>query len=603
MIDLKTVRKAWSLLDKQERRNAVKVLAVMIMGAVASASMIGSIFPFLSVLTDTKYIDQTPALKWVYEAGRFKSEYQFLLALGLASIAVIILSNLVLIFQSWVVARYTQMRIYSISRQLFENYLGQDYEFFIRKHTTALSTKILSEAEQVVVRYLWPFGELISATLTVLAILGTLMAVRPLVAAVTIGLFATMYAIVVLTTRRYVRKMGQVRAHENQRRFHIAGEAFGAIKYLKLLGREETYLDNFSKSSLNMARVQVGIGVVSQVPRYLIQIVAFGGVILLCLVLIDPRSPNDNYSLGNVLPLIGILAFAGQRLMPELQRIYQSSTEMTYGAALVERVYADLCGSRRHAVVRGTLERLPLEHTLVLDRISYTYPQSDRASLTETSLTMRSGERIGFVGLSGAGKTTLVDIMLGLLRPGSGTLSVDGVELTPQNLRSWQQALGYVPQDIFLSDSTLYENIAFGLREDEIDRDRVVHSAQLASLHDFIISQLPDGYSTRIGERGVRLSGGQRQRIGIARALYTGASLIIFDEATSSLDNLTEREVMAAIDALPENKTIVIIAHRLSTVKSCDRIVLLHAGKVEDVGSWDELYFRNQRFRELTASE
>ncbi|TQE93854.1 MAG: ATP-binding cassette domain-containing protein, partial [Spiribacter salinus] len=222
--------------------------------------------------------------------------------------------------------------------------------------------------------------------------------------------------------------------------------------------------------------------------------------------------------------------------------------------------------------------------------------------LRDIGLTIHAGERIGVVGASGAGKTTLADVVLGLLAPQAGTIRADGAEITPETLRAWQQTVGYVPQDIFLTDASLSENIALGLRPEEIDEAKVERAARIAQLHDFAMAELPDGYATLIGERGVRLSGGQRQRIGIARALYHDADLIVFDEATSALDNLTEREVMTSIDALPGDKTILMIAHRLSTVKVCDRIVVMERGEVAGVGSWEDLVERNAAFRALAEA-
>ena len=596
---VQAISKAWSLLDPQERRNALKLLAVMIVAAFASAAMVGSVFPFLSVLSDPDLVDEVPALAWAYEAGGFTSDYGFLVALGLGAIALIVLSNLILILNTWAVARYTQMRVHSISRRLLAHYLAQPYEFFLNRHSGDMSTNILGEAQQLVGQFLRPLAELISATLTVLAVVATLVVIEPVVATATIATFAAIYGGVMLVSRRYVRAMGQRRARANEARFRIAGEALGGIKDVKLLGRESGYLDRFGGPSSEMARAQIGVSVLSQAPRYAIQIVAFGGIILLCLLLLDPAGLQEREALGGILPVLGVLAFAGQRLMPELQKLYQSATQMTFGAAALDRVHADLTDGAEARLERRQPEPLGLSQRLALQDVTYRYPGSDRAGLTEVTLSIRAGERIGIVGASGAGKTTLADIVLGLLTPQAGELVVDGTAVTPDRLRAWQRSVGYVPQDIFLTDGSLSENIALGLRPEEIEPDRVETAARIARIHDFAVTELADGYATRIGERGVRLSGGQRQRIGIARALYHDADLIVFDEATSALDTLTEREVMDAIKALPGEKTVLMIAHRLSTLKVCDRIVVMEAGDVAGMGPWEDLVTRNRVFQKL----
>jgi ABC-type multidrug transport system fused ATPase/permease subunit len=587
------LKKVWALLDAQERRNALKVLAVTVVGAFASAVMVGSVYPFLAVLSNPGLIEDVPALAWAFETGGFTSDYGFMFALGLGAIGIIIVSNVFLIIQTWAVTRYTQMRVHSISRRLLEKYLAQPYEYFLGRHSGDMSTTLLAEAQQVVGQFLRPMAEAISASLTVTAVATTLLLADPLVATVSIGLFALTYATITILTRRYLRVLGITRAAANVERFRISGEALNGIKDIKLLGREHIYLDRFSASSIRMAQSQVGVGVLSQVPRF----------IILCLVLLDPEGLQEREALGSILPLIGLLAFAGQRLMPELQKLYQSIVQMTAGLAALERVYEDLHGGTDTKLDRTQPTPLGLRDALELASVSYSYPNTEVAGIRDVSLKIRAGEHIGIVGASGAGKTTLADVVLGLLIPQVGTLRADGVDITSETLRAWQQSVGYVQQDIFLTDASLAENIALGMNHDELDPLKIEHCARVAQLHEFVENELANGYQTVIGERGVRLSGGQRQRIGIARALYHDANLIVFDEATSALDNLTEREVMEAIEALPDDKTILIIAHRFSTVRHCDRILVLKQGRAAAMGTWEALTRESDEFRALAGSE
>lgn len=599
MSDKSVFRKAWELLDARERRNALIVLVIMIVSAFAAAGMVGSIFPFLSVLSDPDLIQRNGFLAAAYAWGGFTSDFDFVVVLGICSIGVIVVSSAMLLVNTWAVTRFTQMRMHTISHRLLAHYLAQPYEFFLSRHSGDMSTNILSEAERVVSDFVYPAMMLISSLLTVFSVVAILMVANPLVAALALGIFGTIYLTAVLFTRRLINRLGQERATANAERFRIAGEALGGVKDIKLLGREAAYIDRYGGPSIITARTQARVALFAQGPRFVIQMVGFGGMIVLALVLLDPGQFGKRDALAGLLPLLGLLAFAGQRLLPELQVAYHALTTLNAGSASLERVHADLTSTPGQRVDRAAPPPMRLTRDLVLDEVTYAYPGATLPGLDGLSATILAGERIGIIGTSGAGKTTLADVVLGLLVPQSGLLMVDGAALGPHNLRGWQRAIGYVPQDIFLTDASLAENIALGLRPEEIDLERVERAARSAMLHEFVMRELPDHYATRIGERGVRLSGGQRQRIGIARALYHDADLILFDEATSALDNLTEADVMAAIEQLPGDKTVLIIAHRLSTVKRCDRIIMLDKGHIAATGSWDQLQTENALFRKL----
>lgn len=601
MIDLSSWKKAWALLDARERRNAWIVLAVIIIGALASAVMVGSVMPFLAVMADPSRIETTPALAWAYEALGFTSVYGFLVGLGLASFGVIVVSSLIQIAKTWAVARFAMMRIHSISYRLLASYLAQPYAFFLNRHSGEMGPRVLTESEHVVTRFLRPAAEFVASSLTTLAIVGLLLWVEPIVAVVSFVVLGGSYMLIFRVKRRSLKGLGQMRVEANHQRFRLANESLTGIKDIKLLGREHAYLERYAVPSVRMAQAMVKITVLSQVPQFALQAVALGGVILLCLLLIDPAGVASGSALGGLLPILGVFAFAGQRLMPELSKLYLSLAEMQAGSASVDVVHEDLVQRRN----QGQLPRkapvgLGLKMALDLEDISFSYPNAEQAGLRGVSLSIKAGEKIGIVGSTGAGKTTLADIILGLLEPSQGRLVVDQSEITKDNIGAWMQSVGYVPQDIFLTDAPVAENIALGVVPAAIDQDRVRKAARIARIDQFIMDELPEGYQTHIGERGVRLSGGQRQRIGIARALYHDADLIVFDEATSALDNLTEQEVMDAIDALPGDKTVLMIAHRLSTVKRCDRIVLLKRGQMEAVGSWDNLILESADFRSMT---
>jgi ATP-binding cassette, subfamily B, bacterial PglK len=600
MIDRSVLRKGWEMLDARERRVAVLVLVVVVLSALSSALMVGSVLPFLTVLADPGRIATTPALAWAFEAGGFAEPYDFLVALGLGSLGVIAAASAVQILRAFVVTRFALMQVHRLSHRLLAVYLGQPYEFFLDRHSGDLGTKILSESGEVVNRFYRPAADAVAAAFTIAALVGLLLWVDPVVALVAFAVLGASYALIYSLSRRALARLGQRRAEVNRERYRLAGEALGGVKDIKLLGHEARYVDRYARPSAELARSQTLVTVWSEVPIHGLYALAFGGMIVLCLALMDRAALQAGAALGGILPLLGVFAFAGQRLMPELSRLYISLTSLQYGAAAVDTVHADLIG-RAGPPPAADAGAISLSEGIRFEGIGYRYPGGETAGLDGITLDIRAGERIGVVGSSGAGKSTLADVLLGLLRPTEGRLVVDGVPITQANVRAWQRRVGYVPQDIFLTDATVAENIALGLAPGEIDRERLCAAARTAQLDRFIEEVLPQGYDTMVGERGVRLSGGQKQRIGIARALYHDADLIVFDEATSALDNLTEQDVMAAIGALPGDKTIVVIAHRMTTVRGCDRILVMRGGRRVDFAPWADLAAGSEEFRKLAG--
>lgn len=598
-----TWRRAWLLLTPLERRKALRVLAVIIVASLSSAVTVVSILPFLTVLADPSQIQQVAFLRFTYEALGFTSDYSFLIAVGVGSLVVIILTNALQVLKVYAITSFSFTQSYLFSHRLLGRYLRQPYEFFLDSHTGDMNKGILSEAAQIVNQFYRPLAELIAGLLSTIAILTVVILVNPVVAGSALLLLGGIYAVIYGTARNFMRRIGKERVRLNAQRYRITGEVLGGIKDIKLLGHEVTYLDRFAEPAAAIARRQTQMTFISGLPQFAVQSVAFGGIILLCLLLVERSAYETGAPLGDLLPLVGVFAFAGQRILPELAKIYNTFSRLQYGLGVVDSITEDFQRTANGQPLPRTLPPgIGLRDRLELENVSYSYPNAEGAGLHDVSLKIFRGERIGIVGSTGAGKTTLADIVLGLLAPQQGEMRADGTPITADNLRAWQQSVGYVPQDIFLTDSTITQNIALGVPQSDVDHERASRCAKLAQLHDFITSELPAGYDTTVGERGVRLSGGQRQRIGIARALYHDADLIVFDEATSALDNLTERDVMDAIAALPGDKTIMMIAHRLSTVRQCDRIAVLHHGRLLGLGPWDSLISDNPHFRRIVEA-
>ena len=597
-----TTRKAVALLTPAERRSGALVVAIGILAAITSAGMVGSVLPFLTVLSDPDSISEIGALNRAYTVLGYTSARDFLVGLGVFSVLAIVFSSAVQMLKTFAVARFTSALVQSLSCRLLERYLGQPYEFFIDRHSGELSATLLDEASELVRQFFRPAEEFVSALLTTFAVIAVLAWIDARTAFLAVALIGGAYGASFAVVRRQIRRIGKERAAANRIRYQAASEALQGIKDVKVLGRERAFLDRFNAPSNTIRQATTRVRVLSEMPRHVIHAAVFTAIVALCLALIPQGELRTGTALAEILPILGVFALGGQRLMPELQRLYAALTSLQYAAAAVDRVSADLSDlPAPEPEPDSPTERLPLKHSLELENVTYRYARSKDAGVFGITARIQRAERIGIVGVSGAGKTTLADIVLGLLTPTSGAMRADGVTIDAGNRRAWQKSVGYVPQDIFLAQGSVAENIAFGLAAQDIDRSLVRDCAIAAQLHDFVSTALPNGYDTDIGERGIRLSGGQRQRIGIARALYRDADLIVFDEATSALDSLTEAEVMQALQALEGRKTILIIAHRLSTLDLCDRILVLRDGLAVGMGTHAELLATCAPFRELAT--
>jgi len=602
VINRLALKRMWLMLDRRARRRALAVMLMTVLSAVASAGMVASVFPFLAVLSEPATIERNPALSAFRSLLGIESAFDFAVALGAVSIAVTILANALLVANTYALVRFSQGQIYMLSRRLLAHHLARPYVASLDRHSGDVATGVLAEAQQAVTEFLRPFIELVVSTTTVAAVIGAVIAIEPVIGLIVCVSIGGFFGLVLWLSRKRLSRYGHARMEANRARFRITTEALGAVKEIKLLGLERAYLRRFEAPARRMATIATRIELIATAPRLVLQAAVFVGIIALCLILLDPAGFATGSALGGILPVLGVLAFGAQRAMPEINRLFSALARMRSGAAAVDRAWADLGpDAETPRLPPDDAAGLGLRDRLDLRNVTFAYPNAAQTGLRDLSLTIRAGERIGIVGPTGAGKTTLADVLLGLLTPDTGRFLVDGTEITAETMRAWQRSVGYVPQDIFLTDASVAENIALGLRPDEIDQARVEECARLARLHDFVVGELPQGYATKTGERGVRLSGGQRQRIGIARALYHDADLIVLDEATSALDTVTERAVMDAIEGLPGDKTLLMIAHRLSTLRRCDRIVMLEQGRLVAEGSWERLIQTCPRFRDFAS--
>ena len=598
---LRTYRMLLDIMTSGERKRFWLLLGITFCLAAVEAGSVISILPFLRLLSEPGLIETNEILARVYDAFGFQSTNQFLVAAGVLVFCITIFGLLMKMTTTWLMTRFALMRSFSLSSRLMNGYLHQSYEWFLSRHSADISNAILSEVNQVVSQSLLPAMRIIPETFTVVLLAAALFLLEPSVAIGGVLLFGMAYGVIYFSVRNLLSRLGHSRLAANRERFHSVQEATGGLKELKIIGLEKAYLSRFRDAAYRMARVQTRAQILGETPRYGLEAIAFGGMILLILVMLIQRGGD----IAALVPTLGVIAAVGLRLIPALQVLYRRGASLRQSEPTLARIHGDMTGlEREHSAARARREALPphpLRRRLELRGIRYAYPGTDRSALRGLDLDIEAMTTVGIVGGTGAGKTTLVDIMLGLLDPAEGEMVVDGVPITHETRRAWQKTLGYVPQTIFLSDGTVAENIAFGVPTAEIDHRAVEHAARIAALHDFVMAEMPDGYDTKVGERGVRLSGGQRQRVGIARALYHDPAMLILDEATSALDTLTERAVMDAVHNAAGTKTIVMIAHRLSTVRDCDRIFLLREGRVAAAGRFEELVRSDEQFGQMAA--
>ncbi len=596
---MSTVGSISRLLSRRERRQVLLLVPLLCLSALIEVAGIASVMPFLAIVADPGAIERHEALSRFYELGGFQDTRAFLVALGVLMFAFIVASNALNALSTWAVLRFSWMRNHTIALRLLRNYLAKPYLFFLERHSADLGKNLVAEVQQVVAGIVVPAMQATAKGIAALAVVALLFFVDPVLAVLTSVVLGGSYGLVFVAIRRRQRRLGQERLGANKNRFETMAEAFGGIKEIKLLGREREVVRRFSTPSYAFARTTAKNAVIAQLPRFAFETIAFGGIVLMVLYLL-----GTGRAFQSIVPLLGLYAFAGYRLMPSLQQIFNGLTNIRFNSAALEHLLDDLpAPGEEERPPPATGDRLPLERSIRLRNVTFRYPTAKEPLFQNLDLELPARSSIAFVGETGSGKSTLADLILGLLRPDEGTIEIDGVPLTRENLRSWQRNLGYVPQSIFLTDDTVARNIAFGLPDEEIDMEAVAQAAKAASIHEFIESELPRGYETVVGERGVRLSGGQRQRIGIARALYHDPEVIVFDEATSALDNVTEEIVLDAVHELARNRTVFMIAHRLTTVRACDQILVLSDGEVVDVGRYDDLLGSSSEFRSLAASK
>jgi len=594
---MKNFKKILKLLSEEDKKKLTKLLILVLLMALIDTAGVASIMPFIAVLTNLDLVNTNIYLYKLFifsENFGVRNKEEYIFFLGLTVFFILIFSLSIKTITTYYQYRFLNNCEYNISRKLFEKYLNQPYVWFLNHNTSELGKNILSEVNSVIDQAIQPLIILCVYGSVSIALIALLIFINPQIAIITSLIFILAYGLIFQSIKRELEKIGAERLKYNKDRFIMTSEAFGGIKLVKLNSLEKFFISRFSKPAENYTKHQGSAQIISTLPRYLIEAISFGGIILLVLSLM---SKTGDFS--KTLSIISVYVFAGYRLMPAIQQIYWALSQLRFSQSVLEKFEKELLDDQNYILKKKQKKKIQLNKKIILRDITYTYPNTIKPVLINVNMEIQANTVVGITGQTGSGKTTLIDLILGLIEVQKGKIVIDEKNLSLQNMNYWQKILGYVPQKIYLSDESIYKNIAYGVDEKNIDKKRVQHVAKITKIHDFVSSELINGYETIVGERGSKLSGGQVQRIGIARALYNKPKVLILDEGTNSLDTLTEDEIMKNILNFDENITIIIVAHRLNTLKKCKEIFFLEKGRLSNKGSFNNLLIKNKKFSQM----
>lgn len=576
------LNRLWQHISPQRRGQFILLLALILLASFAEILSIGAVLPFISVLTAPDHIFQMPVMQPVIQALDLTESKQLLLPLTVTFGLAALIAGAMRLLLLWATTRLSFAAGADLGISIYRRTLYQQYAVHCARNSSQVIDGISTKANSVIHNIIFPTLALISSSVMLVAILIALLMVQPVVALTAFGGFGFIYIVIIRVTRKQLIADSKCVAQESTQVIKSLQEGLGGIRDVLIDGSQATYCRIYQNADSNLRRTQGNILFISASPRYGME--ALG---MLLIALLAYFLAQQVGGIAGAIPILGALALGAQRLLPMLQQAYGSWTQINGGRSTLrdtlELLDQPLPDHANQSVVKAIFKQ-----NITLKRLAFRYAEDIPYVLKNINLTIAKGSRVGFIGETGSGKSTLLDIIMGLLQPTEGLLEIDGEAITEENHRAWQLNIAHVPQVIFLADSTIEENIAFGIPRDKIDHSRVKYAAQKAQISGSIESW-PNQYQTFVGERGVRLSGGQRQRIGIARALYKEANVIIFDEATSALDHETEHAVMHAIEDLSKELTLLIIAHRLTTLKSCTQIVELSDGCIKRTGSYQDI--------------
>jgi ATP-binding cassette subfamily C protein len=586
------LKKIKDILPHKDKWKLVLLFVFMVTGAVLEAFSISIVAGFVAVVADPKILFDIEIISGILDFLEIKESQDVIIYGAIFLILVFFLKNTYLVFYKYIKNRFIFNRYKNISSRLFNVYMNVPYSFHLRRNSAEIIRNVNEESRIFALNVMLPFLQIMTETVIIIAIITLLFIVEPAVTVGTIVILGGVSFLFLKATKNRMHRYGLRALEERGRSIKAVNEGVGGFKDATIMNRQKWFLGRFEKSIDLLARSHIFQQTTKQSVKPVIETIAITGVLLIALTLL-----MQGYSIGVLASVLALFVLSLQRLLPAVNEIISSYNGLRYNIYALNPIHKDLTTLEKKVEnKKKNGKKLKLKKEITLKDVSFAYYESEEV-LKNISLSIKKGSAIGLVGSTGSGKTTLVDIILGLLEPVKGEVLVDKRNIK-ENTQEWQKNIGYISQSIYLSDDTIRNNIAFGIDEKGIEDEKVKKALKVAQLDEFV-DKLKDGVDTFIGERGVRLSGGQRQRIGIARALYNDPEVLVMDEATSSLDNITERFVIQAIEQLKKDRTIIIIAHRLTTVKNCDKLYIIKNGKITAEGSYSELLEKSEDFKEM----
>jgi ATP-binding cassette, subfamily B, bacterial PglK len=580
---MKQIISLWHHLSKLRQKQIYILIALMFVATIAEVISVGLVLPFLGAITSPEIIYQHSLMQYPIQILGITKSDQLILPLTAAFITASIFAGLVRLTLLYTTTRFSFAAGADISINIYRRTLYQEYSIHVKRNSSEVINGIITKTHLVINGTLKPVLTLISSTIILVGIMSALFIIEAQVAFIAFIGFGALYWIVIKYTKAKLRQNSQVIANQSNQMVKSLQEGLGGIRDVLIDGSQEFYSTLYRNADLPMRRASGSNHFIAGSPKFAMESIGMSLIAILAYFMTQQQN-----GIVTAIPILGALALGAQRMLPALQQAYSSYSTIKGSKSSIQDVLDLLNQPLPIHATQNRLIEIPFKKEIVLNNISFRYSKNTPWVLKNINLQITKGMRVGFIGATGSGKSTLLDVIMGLLQPTKGEVVVDNNAITLANRQVWQKHIAHVPQSIYLSDSTIEENIAFGIPKSEINKKRVEKSINQAKI-DELIGESKDGYQTIVGEQGIRLSGGQRQRIGIARALYKQADILVLDEATSALDNDTEYKVMKELSGLKKDLTVLIIAHRLSTLKGCDKIIKLHNNGAVDVGEYDEM--------------
>jgi len=591
------IKKLRVILSRSDRFQLSCLLGCVLVATILEVIGVFSILPFMQVVSTPELIETNKWLKWLNTTMQFSSDRSMMVWMGMGVLGIYFLTAFVNVINSWLISRTVWGIAHLLCMRLLHRYTQMPFEFFLRNNSAELVKKVISDIHSLVSGVIMAGCQFVASAFKILFILLFLFIYSPKLALLAFAIYGSAYLLLHLARHRYLAQLGIERLETVSLRIKLFTETLSGVRTLRGNGATNLFVNQFESASARFSDIQPRFLLTKAVPKHVIELLAFGGIIgIVLFVLIN------GHSLLEVIPTLSVFAVATYKLLPALNSAFNQAANFTHNLPVIDVVYEDL---RQNSDLLPPSDQFHSASPVVLKKqihvndVTYRYNDESVAVLNGINLKIEKGSRNALVGTTGCGKSTLIDVMVGLLFPEAGSLVVDNTSLTRKNVSGWQRNIAYVPQDVFLYDASIAANIALGVPQDDIDLDHVMKSAELAQATSFIESDTPHGFDTIIGENGVRLSGGQRQRLGLARAFYLKPEVLFLDEATSALDSVTEEAVMHSIENQMPGITLVMIAHRLSTVKFCDTIFYIEQGRVVDSGNYTDLTISCPLFRRM----